>query len=111
MPRIVDSKIAETFRWIGLLPPDAPGQPLAVASTVSDGVKISLILSTAAGLLQKSLRVARFLREDVNYAVYRVGAPHRRARPANDFDAFHILQHHILLIPIHSAKDAVVNYP
>src|SRR5690606_33405036 len=48
---------------------------------------------------QQSLRVPGGFADDVDHAVHRVRAPERRARAADDFDAFDVLEHRLLLVP------------
>ncbi len=53
----------------------------------------------AARRQQPALRLRRGTRDDVHDAVHRVHAPQRAARPADDLDALHVLEHHVLHVP------------
>ena len=60
---------------------------------------------------QRPLSVLRVLRDDVDHAVDRVGAPQRGAWPADDFDPIDVLQERILDVPKHPGEQRRIDRP
>ena len=58
-----------------------------------------------------TLRLTRVLRQDVDDAVDRVGAPQAPARASHDFDAVEIVKEDVLGMPVHTTKRKVVDRP
>src|SRR5689334_10307838 len=110
MPRVVYPNRAESRRRISLLSPNAPGEPGAISATVANRVKVALVLPTAARLNKQALGVGGTLCDDVDHAVHGVRAPHCRLRTSDHLNPVHIFEDHVLLVPIHAAKRAVVNH-
>ena len=66
-------------------------------------------LAAGTGDQQAALSVARPPRDDVDHPVDRVRTPHRRARPANHFDALDVFEQRVLDLPQHAREEVRVH--
>jgi len=57
---------------------------------------------------ESALGVGGGLRDDIDHAVHRIGAPDRRARSADDFYPLDVIDHHVLFVPEHAREETVV---
>jgi len=75
------------------------------------GAVEKLFLAAPAGRDVGALRVGGLFRDDVDYAVDRVGTPKRAAGASHHLDPLDVLQQHVLHVPIHARKIRIVNRP
>ena len=71
--------------------------------------KVGRVERVPAGAHEQPLRVGRPLRQDVDHAVDRVGAPHCRPRPSDDLDAIDVFEDEIFGVPDHAGEERVVD--
>ena len=86
-------------------------EPLAVHAIAQVGRERAAVLQAGAALevagaerQHAALGLARGPGDDVDHAVDRVGAPQRRARPADHLDAVDVLRQHLLHVPVDAAE-------
>ena len=72
------------------------------------GCRTAMVDRAGAHPDQASTGFGRSLGHDVDDAVDGVGAPHRTARPADHLDAGNIVDEHVLTVPEHTGKAAIV---
>lgn len=76
---------------------------VVVPATVAQGLGIVINAAPACGR-EDALGLARGFGDDVDNAVYCIGAPNRPTRTAYDFDAIYVLDHDVVDGPEHAAK-------
>ena len=74
--------------------PRGPGRP-----AIPRADEAAVLVAAARGG-QRALRGSRRLRDDVDDAVHGIGAPQRATRAANHFNPLHVLEQHVLRLPI-----------
>src|ERR1700751_5204584 len=55
------------------------------------------------------MSLGSLLGDDVDHAVYRVGAPHRSSRTADHFNPSDVFEWYVLCVPVHAAEKRAVN--
>src|SRR5439155_6411567 len=79
-------------------------------ASVPDTAKSSQLCSSTC-CCQHSLRALGRFSNDVDDAVYRIGAPKCCSRAPYHFNPVHILKHDVLHVPIHSREQRCVHAP
>ena len=71
----------------------------------------SLRLRSSTARHQNARGLLGFFGDDVDDAIYRIGAPYRPAGPADHFNSFDVLEWHVLRIPIDAPEKRRVHGP
>lgn len=99
------------------LGPTAEGHAIhAIAEVLTGTTAVTecahpLIDIAASDGSERSVRVFRIFRDDVDHAIHCVRSPDRATGAANYFDSIDILKHHVLYFPIDAGKERRINAP